>query len=210
MRFLALMQRADMGLQLRVRSRRITASIAHVWPFTSMCALVVVFGLVRCECFCALRKGACVGAVAAVAKEVAAELGALLEIFGRGVARFPVAEAGGTVVYVGEFGVGVQSGGGVEAGEAEEAGGVGPGWWLVCKKSKLAMHADVRRTHSTASRDVNTSRRTYHLQTCCCVLDELAPDASGTVPLTADVGFIMSCCTAAVRNSSFLPLSMFG
>lgn len=118
MRLFALVECRDMGLELRMGRGGVAAAIADVWAFTGVSALVVVFGLVGREGLGAAWKAACVGAVAAVAEEVAAELGALLEVFGARVARFPVAVARGAVVDVGRFGVGVECGG---VGEGREA-----------------------------------------------------------------------------------------
>jgi hypothetical protein len=119
------------GLQLRVGCRGVAAAVADVGALTGVGALVVVFGLVGCEGFGAGWVAAGVGAVAGMAEQVARELGALLEVFGGGVARVPLAEAGGAVVDVRRFGVFVQRFGGGEGGEAEEAWGVLPGGGLV-------------------------------------------------------------------------------
>lgn len=125
-RFPAFMQRTDMRLQLRMRCRRIPASIAHVGSLPRVRPLVVVFRLVGCERLGAPREAAGVGAVARVREEVPRELGALLEVFGGGVAIFPVAGAVGAVVDVGGFDVFVEGFRGGEGGEAEEAWGVLP------------------------------------------------------------------------------------
>jgi hypothetical protein len=62
--------------------------------------LVVIFGLVRGKRLVAAFVAAGIWPVASVAKEVTRKLGALLEIFARGIAVFPLAEAVCTVVHV--------------------------------------------------------------------------------------------------------------
>lgn len=125
-RLLPLVQRRDVRLQLCVRRGGVPAAIAHVGAFARVRALVVVLGLVGRERLGAAREAARVGAVAGVREEVARELGALLEVFGRGVARGPLAGAGGARVDVRGFDVLVEEGGGGEGGEAEDARGVLP------------------------------------------------------------------------------------
>ena len=66
MRFLALVQRGDVCLQLRVRSRGVAAAIADVRPLARVGSLVVVLGLVCGEGLGAGGEAACVGTVAAV------------------------------------------------------------------------------------------------------------------------------------------------
>lgn len=126
MRLLPLVQRRDVRLQLRVRRGGVPAAVAHVGAFARVRALVVVLGLVGRERLGAAREAARVGAVAGVREEVPRELGALLEVFGRGVARGPLAGAGGACVDVRGFDVLVEEGGGGEGGEAEDARGVLP------------------------------------------------------------------------------------
>ena len=125
-RFLALVKRGDVGLELRVRGRGVAAAVAHVGALAGVRALVVVFGLVGGEGFATRRETACVGAVAGVAEEVARELGALLEVLGAGVAAFPLAEAGRAVVNVRSLGVFMKRFGGGKGGEAEDVRGVLP------------------------------------------------------------------------------------
>ena len=105
MRLLALVQGANVRLQLRVRGRRVAAAVANVRAFPGVSALVVVLRLVGGERLGATREAAGVGTVACVREEVPRELGALLEILGRGVATFPVAGAVGAVVDVRGFDV---------------------------------------------------------------------------------------------------------
>jgi len=119
-RFLALVQRGNVRLQLRVRGRGVATTVADVGSLTGVRALVVIFGLICREGLRAGGEAACVGPVAAVAEQVTRQLGALFEVLGGGVAGLPVAEAGCAVVDVGGFGVGVQGGRGGEAGEAED------------------------------------------------------------------------------------------
>lgn len=69
-RFLPLMQRADMRLQLRMRRRRVPASITHIRPLACMCSLMVVLRLVRREGLVAACIAAGVGPVACVSKEM--------------------------------------------------------------------------------------------------------------------------------------------
>jgi hypothetical protein len=120
-RFLALVQRADVRLQLRVRGGRVPAAVAHVGAFAGVGALVVVLCLVCGERLVAACVAACVRSVACVAEQVARELRALLEVFGGCVTAFPLAEAGGAVVDVGGFDVLMEGGGGGEDGETEQA-----------------------------------------------------------------------------------------
>jgi hypothetical protein len=91
-----------------------------------MSALVVVLGLVRGESLVAAVVAAGVWTIACMSEEVTRELRALLEVFRRGIATFPLAEAVGTVVDVGGLDVLVQSLGAVEEGEAEEPWGMLP------------------------------------------------------------------------------------
>lgn len=81
-RLLALVQGADVRLQLRVRRGRVPAAVAHVGAFAGVGALVVVLGLVGGERLVAACVAACVGPVACVAEQVARELRALLEVLG--------------------------------------------------------------------------------------------------------------------------------
>jgi hypothetical protein len=69
-RFLALVEGGNVGLQLRVCCRCVAAAIAHIWAFTGVCALVVVFGLVGGEGLGAGGVAAGVRAVAGVAEQV--------------------------------------------------------------------------------------------------------------------------------------------
>ena len=94
-RLFTLVQRRDVRLQLRVRRGRVPAAVAHVGALARVRALVVVLGLVRRERLGAPCEAAGVGAVARVREEVPRELGALLEVFGRGVAGRPLAGARG-------------------------------------------------------------------------------------------------------------------
>jgi hypothetical protein len=91
--FLTLVQGRDVGLQLRVRRRRVATAVADVWALAGVGALVVVFGLVGGKGLGTGWVAACVGAVARVAEEVAREFGALLEVFGARIAGLPLAEA---------------------------------------------------------------------------------------------------------------------
>ena len=109
-----------------MRRGGVPAAIADVRPFTCVCALVVVFGLVCCKRLGAGGETAGVGPVAGVAEEVAREFAALLEVLGGGVAGLPAAEARGARVDVGGFGVRVEIGGAGEGRKAEDAGGVLP------------------------------------------------------------------------------------
>jgi hypothetical protein len=113
-----------------VRRCCVAAAVADVRALACVGALVVVFGLIRCKCLGARGIAACVGAVARVAEEVTRELGALLEVFGRGVAGLPLAEAGSAIVNVSSLGVLVEGFGGREAGEAEQSWSVLPGGYL--------------------------------------------------------------------------------
>jgi hypothetical protein len=126
-RLLALVQRTNVRLELCMRCRGVAAAVADVRALACVSALVVVFGLVCCKCLGAGGIAACVRAVTGVAEEVTRELGTLLEVLGRGVAGFPLAEAGGTVVNVGSLGVFVKSFGVREASKAEQAWSVLPG-----------------------------------------------------------------------------------
>ena len=78
-RLLALVEGADVGLQLRVRGRCVPAAVADVRALAGVGALVVVLCLVCGEGLVAACVAACVGSVARVAEQVARELGALLE-----------------------------------------------------------------------------------------------------------------------------------
>jgi hypothetical protein len=69
--FLPLMQRADVRLQLRMRRRRVSATITHIRSLPRMRPLVVVFRLVRCKCFVAASIATRVRPVAGVAEQVA-------------------------------------------------------------------------------------------------------------------------------------------
>jgi hypothetical protein len=80
-RLLALVQRTDVCLQLRVCRCRITAAVACVRPFASVGTLVVIFGLVGGECLVAALVAARVGAVASMAEQMSGQLGPLLEVF---------------------------------------------------------------------------------------------------------------------------------
>jgi hypothetical protein len=93
MGFLSLVEGRDVCLQLRVGGGGVAAAVADIGSFAGVGALVVVFGLVGCKGLGAGGIAAGVGAVAGVPEEVARELGALLEVFGGGVARVPLAEA---------------------------------------------------------------------------------------------------------------------
>jgi hypothetical protein len=95
-------------LELCVRRSRIAAAITHIWTFASVCALMVVLGLVRRKSFGAAWIATGVWTVAGVAEEVTRQLRTLFEIFRRGVAVFPLAEAGCAVVDVHGFSVLVQ------------------------------------------------------------------------------------------------------
>jgi hypothetical protein len=92
-RFLSLVEGRDVCLQLCVGGGGVAAAVADVGALAGVGALVVVFGLVGCKGLGAGGVAAGVGAVAGVAEEVAGELGALLEVFGRSVAGVPLAEA---------------------------------------------------------------------------------------------------------------------
>lgn len=116
-----------MRLELCVGRGGVPAAVTDVGALASVCALVIVFGLVGGKGFGARREAAGVGAIAGVTEEVPRELGALLEVFGGGVTAFPLAEAGGAVVDVRGLGVLVEGLGGCESGEAEQAGSVLPG-----------------------------------------------------------------------------------
>lgn len=71
MRLLALVQGTDVGLQLCVRSRRVSAAIAHVGSFARVCPLVIIFGLVRGKRLLTAFVTAGVRAVASMAEEMA-------------------------------------------------------------------------------------------------------------------------------------------
>jgi hypothetical protein len=131
-RFLALMQRGDVGLQLSVRGSCVTAAVTHIRTFASVCAFVIVFCLVGGECLGATRKTAGVGTVAGVAKEMAREFGALLEVLCGSVTAFPQAETGGAVVDVYVFGVLVQGFGGGENLETEDTWSMLPRDFVSC------------------------------------------------------------------------------
>src|SRR6478735_5742081 len=87
-RLLPLVQCRDVRLQLRMRGRSVSASIAYVRALAGVRALVVVLRLIRGEGLVAAFEAACIGAVAGVREEVPRELGALLEVFGCGFAIF--------------------------------------------------------------------------------------------------------------------------
>lgn len=70
MRFLPLVQRTDMRLQLRVRCGCVSAPVAHVRSLACMRALVVVLCLIRGECLVAAGVRAGVRPVACVPKQV--------------------------------------------------------------------------------------------------------------------------------------------
>jgi len=125
-RFPALVEGRDVCLELGVRCSRVAAAITHIWAFAGVCALMVIFRLVRREGLGAAWIAAGVGAIAGVAEEVSRQLRALFEVFGRGVAVFPLAEAGGAVVDVHGLGVLVQGFGTREALEAQDAWGMLP------------------------------------------------------------------------------------
>jgi hypothetical protein len=82
-----------------------------------MRALVVVFGLICGECLGARGVATCVRTVAGMAEQVTGEFGTLFEVFGAGIAGFPLAEARSAVVYVSGFGVFVEGFWGWESGE---------------------------------------------------------------------------------------------
>ena len=81
-RLLTIVQGADMGLQLRVRSRRVSAAITDIGSFACVRPLVIIFSLVRGKRLVAAFVAAGIRAVASMAEEVARKLRALLEIFG--------------------------------------------------------------------------------------------------------------------------------
>jgi hypothetical protein len=68
--FLALMERADVGLQLRVGRRGVAAAVADVWSLASMSALVVVFRLIGRKCLVAAFIAAGVGTITRVTEQV--------------------------------------------------------------------------------------------------------------------------------------------
>jgi hypothetical protein len=104
----------------------VAAAVADVGSLAGMSTLVIVLGLVRREGFVAAFVATGVWTVARMAEKVTRELGALLEVLGRGLATFPLAEAMSTVIDVGSLDVLVQSLGAVEDGEAEEPWGMLP------------------------------------------------------------------------------------
>jgi hypothetical protein len=70
-RFLALVQRADVGLQLRMCCCGIAAAVADIWPLAGMSALVVILGLICGEGLVAAFVAACVWTVAGVTEKMA-------------------------------------------------------------------------------------------------------------------------------------------
>lgn len=70
-RFLALVQGADVRLKLRVCGGCVAAAIAHVRSLSGMGTLMVVFGLVGGECLVAAVVATGVRTVACVAEEMA-------------------------------------------------------------------------------------------------------------------------------------------
>ena len=130
MRFLALVQCADVGLKLGMRCCRVAATIANIGPLASVGAFVIVFGLVGGKGLVAASVAAGVGTVSCVAEHVTGKFGALLEVFRAGFTAFPLAVAVCAVVDVGGFDVFVEGFGRVEEGEAEDSWSVLPGWML--------------------------------------------------------------------------------
>ena len=68
MRFLPLVQRAYVRLQLRMRRCRVSAPVTHVRPLACMCALMVILGLVCSERLVAAGIAACVWSVTRMSK----------------------------------------------------------------------------------------------------------------------------------------------
>jgi hypothetical protein len=68
MRFLPLVQRADVRLQLRMRRCRVPAPVTHVRPLTCMRALMVILGLVCSKRLVAAGVAACVWPVTRMSK----------------------------------------------------------------------------------------------------------------------------------------------
>lgn len=94
-----------MRLELRVRRSSVPAGRTQIWLFTRVGALVIILCLVCGECFCTERKTAGVGAVTGVEEQMAAEFGALFEVFAVSGAVFPLADALRAVVHMGGFDV---------------------------------------------------------------------------------------------------------
>ena len=65
-----------------MRSRRVSASIAHVRPIACVSTLMVVFRLVGSKGLVAPLEAASIWSVPGMAKKVAREFGALFEVFG--------------------------------------------------------------------------------------------------------------------------------
>lgn len=70
MRFLPFMQRANMGLQLRMRRGRVSAAVTHIRSLARVCSLVVVFRLIRGECLVAPNVAACVWPIACMSQQM--------------------------------------------------------------------------------------------------------------------------------------------
>jgi hypothetical protein len=70
MRFLPLMQSADMRLQLRMRRGRISAAIAHIRSLACVRSLVIVFRLIRGERLVAPNVAACVWPIACMSQQM--------------------------------------------------------------------------------------------------------------------------------------------
>lgn len=116
--FLALMQCANMCLQLGMRGGRVTTPITHIGSLACVGALMVILGLVRGKSFVAVFVAACIRPVASMAKQVTGKFGTLLEVFRESFAGIPLTETVYAIVYVGGFDVFVQTLRGIEDGKA--------------------------------------------------------------------------------------------
>ena len=122
MRILALVQRADVGLQLCMRCCCVATAVAYIRSFAGVCPLVIVFGLVGSKRLVTALVATSVWAVACVAEKMTRQLGALLEVFGVCFTTFPLAEAMCAVVNVSGLDVFVEGFGAVKDSETEDTG----------------------------------------------------------------------------------------
>ena len=121
-RLLALVQRTDVGLQLRMRCCCVATAVTYVRSLAGVCPLVVVFGLIGSKRLVTALVATSVWAVACVAEKMTRQLGALLEVFGVCFTTFPLAEAMCAIVNVSGLDVFVEGFGAVKDGETEDTG----------------------------------------------------------------------------------------
>lgn len=87
-------------MQLCMRGCRVSAAITDIGSFACVRSLMVILGLVRGKRLVATIVAAGIWTVASMAEEVTRKLGALLEVFGRDIAAFPLAETVRAIVHV--------------------------------------------------------------------------------------------------------------